>query len=135
VSDAAPVALRTEWPALVEIDNDDERRKKLQAYLDKGRGECPLREARIAKLVDESLRFHHQRDYELRAWVIMPNHLHVLFKVTTKPMGKVIRKWKDYTAREANKLLGRRGPFWAEDYWDTFIRDAAHELQARHYAE
>jgi REP element-mobilizing transposase RayT len=65
----------------------------------------------------------------------MPNHVHVLFTLTNKPMGQVIADWKQYTARQANKLLGRRGQFWALDYWDTFMRDPAHELQARYYAE
>jgi putative DNA methylase len=129
------MALRSEWAALLEIENDLERRKKLQGYLDKGRGECPLRKPQIATLVDEALRFRHGTHYELRAWVVMPNHLHILFKVEAKPMGDVIRDWKEYTAREANKLLGRRGKFWAADYWDTYMRDSKHELQARHYAE
>jgi len=50
-------------------------------------------------------------------------------------MGKVVKDWKNYTAREANKLLGRRGQFWALDYWDTYMRDSLHELRARDYAE
>ena len=50
-------------------------------------------------------------------------------------MGRVVADWKEYTAREANKLLGRRGRFWAGDYWDTYMRDSTHELRARHYAE
>src|SRR5205823_6383836 len=58
-----------------------------------------------------------------------------LFRVGDKPMGAVIGDWKQYTAREANKLLKRRGQFWAADYWDTFMRDPNHELQARNYAE
>jgi len=135
VADSFPTALRGEWAALLEIEDDAERRIKLQAYLDKGRGECPLRNPLVAKLVDGAFRFHHGSAYELRAWVIMPNHVHVLFKVTGKPMGRVIKDWKEYTAREANKLLGRRGQFWALDYWDTFMRNSAHEIQARDYAE
>jgi putative transposase len=135
VADSFPSALRSEWDALLEIEDDAQRRKKLQAYLDQGRGECPLRKSVLAGVVEEALRFHHSIHYELRAWVVMPNHVHVLFKVTSKPMGQVIGDWKEYTAREANKLLGRRGRFWAPDYWDTFMRDSTHELQARHYTE
>jgi putative DNA methylase len=135
VADSFPAALRSEWAMLLDIEDDAERRKKLQAYLDKGRGECPLRQPRMAALVDGALRFHHGTKYELRAWVVMPNHLHVLFKVTAQPMGQVVADWKEYTAREANKLLGRRGRFWADDYWDTYMRDPAHEVQARNYAE
>ena len=65
----------------------------------------------------------------------MPNHVHVLFKVDEKPMGEVIGDWKEYTAREANRVLKRRGRLWAADYWDTFMRNSDHELQARNYAE
>jgi REP element-mobilizing transposase RayT len=135
VAESFPASLRSEWEALLEIENNDERRKQLQAYLDKGRGECPLRQPRLAGLVEGAFRFNHGKDYELRAWVVMPNHVHVLFTVAQKPMGQVIGDWKEYTAREANKLLKRRGQFWAADYWDTFMRNADHELQARNYAE
>jgi len=47
----------------------------------------------------------------------------------------VPRSVKEYTARQADKLLKQRGQFWAADYWDTFMRDLDHELQARNYAE
>jgi hypothetical protein len=50
----------------------------------------------------------------------MPNHVHVLFEVGTVPMAKVVQSWKRFTANRANALLGRKGSFWREDYWDTF---------------
>jgi REP element-mobilizing transposase RayT len=34
-----------------------------------------------------------------------------------------------------NRLLKRRGVFWQADYWDTFMRDSAHELETRNYIE
>jgi REP element-mobilizing transposase RayT len=135
VADSFPTSLRSEWEALLKIEDHDARRKQLQAYLDKGRGECPLRQPRLASLVERAFRFHHAKHYELRAWVVMPNHVHVLFEVAEKPMGEIIADWKEYTAREANKLLNRRGRFWAVDYWDTFMRNPSHEVQARNYAE
>jgi REP element-mobilizing transposase RayT len=135
VADSFPTSLRSEWQALLEIEAIDERRKQLQGYLDKGRGECPLRRPQLACLVEGAFRYYHGKHYELRAWVVMPNHVHVLFKVGLKSMGEVIAHWKEYTARQADKLLGRRGQFWAADYWDTFMRDLDHELQARNYAE
>jgi REP element-mobilizing transposase RayT len=135
VADSFPAALCSEWEALLQIEDNDERRKQLQGYLDKGRGECPLRQPQLARLVEGAFRFYDGKDYELRAWVVMPNHVHVLFHIGKKPMGKVIADWKEYTAREANKLLQRRGQFWAADYWDTFMRNQNHELQARNYVE
>src|SRR5947209_5097031 len=100
VADSFPASLRSEWEALLEIEDKDDRRKQLQAYLDKGRRECPLQQPRLARLADAAFGFYHGRHYELRAWVVMPNHVHVLFTVGDKPMGKIVADWKEYTARE-----------------------------------
>ena len=135
LADSFPAVLRSEWAVLLEIEDDRERRKKLETYLDRGQGVCHLRQQEIGHLVERALRFHHGTNYRLRAWVVMPNHVHVLFKVGEKPMGQVVADWKEYTARQANRLLGRRGHFWAKDYWDTYMRDTEHELRARRYVE
>ena len=121
---------------MLAIEDERERRKELEAYLDRGRGECHLRRPDIGALVDGALRFNHGKYYDLRAWVVMPNHVHVLFKVGSKAMGRMVGEWKEYTAREANKILSRRGrQFWDVDYWDTYMRDSAHETRSRRYIE
>jgi REP element-mobilizing transposase RayT len=135
LADAYPNTLRSEWEALLKVEDDRERRIQLETYLDKGRGECYLRRPNIGSLVDGALQFYHGKRYEILAWVVMPNHIHALFKVGDMPLGKIVGDLKEYTAREANKLLGRRGQFWAEDYWDTFMRDGQHELKSRRYIE
>jgi len=133
--DSFPTALRSEWEALLIVENDRERRRKLEAYLDRGRGECHLRRADIAGLVEEALRFHHSHWYGLLAWVIMPNHIHLLVKLGDTSLSKIVKELKRYTAREANKILRRAGAFWAEDYFDTYMRDPEHELKTRRYIE
>lgn len=135
LADSFPASLRSEWQAFLEVEGDRERRRQLEAYLDRGRGECHLRRPEIAKLVQDALRFRHGRFYELRAWAIMPNHVHVLFKVTDAPMSKTVENWKKFTSHEANKVLHRRGTFWLVDYWDTYMRDSEHETKTRHYIE
>ena len=135
LADCFPASLRSEWAALLQVEDDRARRTRLEEYLDKGRGECHLRSPDLAQLVEEAIRFYHQRHYEMRAWVVMPNHVHALFKVGNTPLARIMDQLKEYTAREANKRLGRRGQFWAADYWDTFMRDAAHELRTRRYIE
>lgn len=117
------------------MEDNLERHRQLEAYLDKGRGICHLRDPRIAGLVDTAFQFYHRRYFDLRTWVIMPNHVHLLFRVDVIPLGRIIKQLKQYTAREANKLLRRCGQFWAEDAWDTYMRDAAHELKTRKYIE
>jgi REP-associated tyrosine transposase len=158
LADSFPESLRSEWEALRKIENDRERRAELEAYLDQGRGECWLSRPEIARLVEDNfLRFSEccgsqsrapLQDgcrsqtrapgavrYELRAWCVMPNHVHVLFKVGITPMSEIVGAWKKHTGRLANKLLGRTGAFWAEDYFDTFMRDGEHERKTIHYIE
>lgn len=86
-------------------------------------------------MLENSLRFRHPAQYELRAWVIMPNHVHVLFLVKDVPMSQLIGAWKGFTAKEANRILQRKGAFWQEEYWDTYMRDAEHEARAKRYIE
>ncbi len=135
LADAFPTELRSEWEALLKIEDDRKRRIELEAYLDKGRGECHLRRGDIAAVVEGSLLFRHGIEYELRAWVIMPNHVHLLLGEQDVPMWRLVDAWKGFTAKAANKLLGRKGQFWQEGYWDTYMRDEEHELRTRRYIE
>jgi putative transposase len=130
-----PRELCSEWEVLLKIEDDRKRRIQVEAYLDKGRGACQLQQREIAEIVENSFRFRHGQDYELRAWVIMPNHVHLLFKVFSIPMSQLINAWKGFTAKRANKFLGRSGQFWQDGYWDTFMRDGAHERRTQRYIE
>lgn len=135
LADSFPEALQGEWEHLWKIEDNQQKRADLEAYLDKGRGECHLRRPLIAKLVQDALRHFNGERYDLRAWVVMPNHVHVLFKVNSTPMAKILESWKKFTAQKANRLLKRRGAFWQADYWDTYMRDGGHELATRKYIE
>ncbi len=135
VADAFPTELLGEWAALLKIEEQRERRKQLEAYLDKGQGRCWLRRPQIADLCEAAfLQFNNER-YNLEAWCIMPNHVHVLVKVTTVPMAQFVKSWKGYTARMCNRMLGRTGAFWADDYWDTYMRDEDQQRRTICYIE
>ena len=105
LADSFPESLRSEWEHLWKIEDDQYRRAELEAYLDKGRGECHLRKPEIAKLVEDAVRFFHGERYDLRAWVVMPNHVHALFKVDATPMAEILESWKKHTAQ-------RRTGYW-----------------------
>jgi REP element-mobilizing transposase RayT len=111
--------------------NDDlQRRRRIEEYLDSGRGECWLRRPDIAHIVERALLHFDGTRYRLLAWVIMPNHVHVLIETKTDhPLAKTVQSWKTFTARESNLLLQRSGRFWERDYFDRYMRDEAH-LQA-----
>ncbi len=135
LADSLPASRRSEWEHLVKIADVRERRKGLESYLDRGRGECWLRDARIAAGVEAALRFHHGRRYELLAWGVMPNHVHILVHVWDWPLAKLLQNWKSIAAIHANRILGRSGAFWQREYWDTFMRDAEQEKKAIRYIE
>ena len=135
LNDSFPARLRSEWEHLAKIEDDRERRTELEAYLDKGRGQCYLQRDNIAQLVENNFREHAGERYELRAWVIMPNHVHILFKVRSVPMSETVGAWKKHTGRLANQFLEKQGAFWTEDYFDMFMRRDRHEQQTIRYIE
>ena len=97
---------------------------RVDAYLDAGHGECYLRQHQIAKLVAGALRYFDGQRYELRAWVVMPNHVHaVVWPRPPETLSRVLHSWKSFTSNEANKALSRSGEFWQDESYDHLIRD------------
>jgi putative transposase len=75
--------------------------------------------------------------YELGAWVLMPNHVHIALRLLgDQDLASMVRSIKGSSSREANRLLNRSGsPFWAKDYFDRRIRDRDHEGRVTRYIE
>jgi len=135
LDDAMPASRRHEWAALLEIKAELKRRTIIEDYLDRGLGNCELRDPRAAAAVEENWLHLDGQDYRLLAWVVMPKHVHLLVEIWQKPMAELLQGWKGYTARRINRVLGRRGKLWQDDYWDRYIRDEAHYLKVVHYIE
>ena len=133
--DSFPVTRRSEFEPILQEPKDSAKRRKLEAWLDRGHGECWLRRRDVAEQVEEVLLAANGRDYKMQAWVVMPNHVHLVADVWDVPLGKLINRWKGKSARMANALLKRRGRFWQEDYFDTLIRNEAHLKRALRYTE
>ncbi len=111
-------------------------RRRLDRYEDAGHGQCWLRRARIARLVEDALLHFDGERYRLLAWCIMPNHAHVVCEcVEGYPLDTIVHSWKSYTAKAANDVLGRSGVFWMEDYYDRFVRDDDHLARVIAYVE
>jgi len=129
-----PPEKRSEWKCLLNSQNRRDSRKKLEAYLDGGFGACHLKRDDVAGVVENSLRKFHGTRYQLKAWCVMPNHVHVLFRQDIS-LGKILHSWKSFTANESNKLLNLSDRFWAPDYWDTYMRDEEQEQRTIKYVE
>lgn len=58
----------------------------------------------------------------LHAYVVMPNHVHVLWTPNIS-LADLVRHVKGPTACQANRHLGRTGePFWQQEYFDRTVR-------------
>ena len=86
----------------------------------------------LAALHDGERRFHR---YQLHAYVVMPNHVHLL--VTPRV---VAARWlaplKGFTAYRANEVLGSHGQaFWQDESYDHLVRSETQFERIRSYIE
>lgn len=88
-----------------------------------------LQKKAIAQLVAESIEYRNEQLFDLYAYCIMPNHVHLVFKHikptfnTKYPIIKILASLKRYTARKANQELNREGQFWQHESFDRVIRN------------
>jgi REP element-mobilizing transposase RayT len=95
-----------------------------------------LRQEEIAGLVQEQLRKADAGGLcSLHAFVIMPNHVHLLCTPFAS-LAELMRRVKGPTAHLANGILGRRGEkFWHEEYFDRIVRIGDEFGRIRRYIE
>jgi REP element-mobilizing transposase RayT len=134
LADSLPLHVLTSWQQAYPDEDDAAKRRRLERYLDAGHGSCSLEVPQIGRLVEDALLHFDGVRYRLLAWVVMPNHVHVLVEAMDgHRLPDIVHAWKSFTAKEANKILGRSGEFWQPEYYDRYIRDADHFDNALHY--
>jgi type I restriction enzyme R subunit/putative DNA methylase len=110
----------------------------MDRHLDEARtGPLWLTQEDIAHAVIDSMTYAAQtlRYCELDAYVVMANHVHTLLLPLVAPC-KLFQSIKGFSARAANKLLGRMGePFWENESYDHWARDAAEFARIIRYIE
>jgi REP element-mobilizing transposase RayT len=136
--DSMPQSVIEKWKLELahEKEFEDKLRYRIEAYLDRGVGACYLSDLRISNVVQSALLHFDGERYRLAAWVVMPNHVHLLAApLPDYSLSGIMHSIKSYTAQEANKMLARKGRFWFEDYFDRYIRNAQHFDNAVSYIE
>jgi len=112
------------------------RFKNAETRIDLGVGACVLREPACARIVESALNHFDGERYRLLAWVIMPNHVHLLIEqIAGWPLDRLIHSWKSFTAKAINRTQGTSGGVWARDYYDRFVRDGTHFENALAYIQ
>jgi putative transposase len=98
-----------------------------------------LQDPKIAELLRDCMVRRDRAVYDLVAYCIMPNHVHVVFAPLARPDGtfhslsSITHSLKRYTAHQANLLLGREGPFWQHESYDHVVRDEAERVRIVSY--
>ena len=112
-------------PAHVRVE-ERSASARVDGNLDKHLGECWLRDARVARIVQDQLKHFNGERYRLLAWSVMPNHVHAVIQpINDHALPDILHGWKSYTASQANRVLNRTGAFWQAEYYDHLIRDEA----------
>lgn len=131
-----------------ESDRSAERRRKLNDWMDSGYGSCVLEIPDLANDVKSALLHFDGSRYNLHAWVVMPNHIHVLLESNQSwPLPKIISSWKKFTARAIRNWLKANQEIcdprkvallscktvWHPEYWDRYIRNEVHFKRTHDY--
>jgi REP element-mobilizing transposase RayT len=138
--DSVPDSVLQKWMRELEVLNSKNDQiilqKRIEKYLDQGYGQAFLKIHRVAQMVQKELLYYDGQSYRLSAWVVMPNHIHLLMtRFEGIELADIMQAYKSLTAHKANKTLRRRGPFWMEDYFDRYIRTAERFTQTVRYIE
>ena len=140
-------------PNLKQLLNDERKRyfSTFDSQLDTTNyGNHWLKLPEIAKIVSQKLHEFDKVYYDLYAYTIMSNHVHILvdfgkqtdnlpielldevainenklatFDIHYKPLYKVMNLIKGASARYANLQLQRIGTFWQRDNYDYYVRN------------
>ncbi len=98
-----------------------------ERLLDNGYGACLFGRADCRRFLSEAIRYYDNNLYRIEAYVIMPNHVHLLLiPAHGLAIADIVKRIKSYSARRINNLAGIEGPLWMREYYDRLIRNRDH---------
>ena len=97
-----------------------------------------LTQMEIAEIVVGCLGYDDGRLVELHCWVLMPDHMHMIMRPLRRgdgwvPIPEIMQSWKSASSHKINRLLGRRGAFWQDEYYRHIIRSRRSYVKLQHY--
>jgi len=95
-----------------------------------------LEDPRLAALISNAIRHFDGHRYDLLAYVVMPSHVHWVFRPRAEwfareirpddqrsPREIILHSVQTFTAVAGNRLLRRSGVFWQRESYDRCVRD------------
>jgi putative transposase len=122
------------WSPEAEAEYHKNFSSRIDRHLDQGHGSCLFRDAENAAIVAGALRHFDRSRYLLHAWVIMPNHVHLLLTLgESESLARLVASWKRFSAVKIRRQTQDSGPLWQKDYFDRMIRDWDHFVNVARY--
>ena len=87
--------------------------------------ENAFKDKKAIKIIIEDLEFYRKKfNFKLHAFVIMPNHIHLLITPFEKgDISKIMHNFKSHTSQVINEVLDRNKRLWQEGFYEHAIRD------------
>jgi putative transposase len=123
------IKLSDKSPTEIELLIDEQHRRyfgKFDKLLDYAANDVHwLKIPEIAQIVADAIHYRDEKQYELICYTIMSNHLHLVFTVLDENINlyTILQRLKQYTASQANKVLGKKNEFWQEESYDRVVRN------------
>ena len=130
LADSQPAEVRERFKELKQL-NDSEVFAWMEHDVDAGSGDCTIGNPVPAEKVTSALLHFDQQRYVLGAFVVMPNHVHVLVQpIRPFTLTSIVHSWKSYTAHALQRQAGINGRVWQEESFDRIVRD---EIELRRF--
>jgi REP element-mobilizing transposase RayT len=113
---------------------DREFTRSFHQFLDAGHGDCIFKGAVYSQIVADALSFFDGARYRLGLWVVMPNHVHVLFRTLDDwTPEQILHSWKSFSAKQINLARKSTGQVWQHESYDRIVRSAEELLRIETY--
>ena len=85
-------------------------------------------------IVTSTIKHFDDERYDLLAYVVMHNHVHVLVKpAETYTLSQVVHSWKSFSANRLQRQYNRLNCVWQDESFDRIVRDEAELIEKAQY--
>ncbi|WDE98878.1 transposase [Lentisphaera profundi] len=100
-------------------DEMTKKRKLTENFLDQSHGSCLLQTPKVAQKQIEAWEYFNGERYELIAYVVMPNHVHLLIKTYPSwPLSQLVASWK----KHVTYFVQKDKDLW-QQYRESYLQD------------
>ncbi|HKK19160.1 MAG TPA: transposase, partial [Opitutales bacterium] len=115
-------------------ERDELFRQQIDHWLDQGIGSCLLSNPNTSAITSKAIHFFDGTRYRLEAYVVMPNHVHLMLRPNSgHRLPKILHSLKSFTSNEINKLVKRKGSLWQDESYDRIVRSPEEMSHFREY--